>query len=469
MRDHALIFISRLPTDHMSGKTRIKKDVTHPSAVNDFTKNLCLDMLNEYQTSSQYDIIFSYHGELDDFPIQKKWNNILFTPQEDGSLGEKMKYMVDTYLTQYKKIILVGSDIPNITHQTIQEGFQQLEHHDIIIAPAEDQGYGCIGFSKNIDVFSDIQSWDSGAPEYDLMTETLTLIQKTQASCFLFPLVYDIDYKQDVVRLWNEIQNNNVLHTKYIYLKQTFQSLRENISAFQDQKDVSIIIPCYNEENTIINTLKHIQEDPNVTHEIIIVDGGSTDTTVDVIQEFIKLYPNGYIRLFSSPLPGRAAQMNHGAKFAQGNILAFLHADTLLPESAIQTIYTNITDKCIAGCFSLKFQESHTLLPLISRHSNRRAKTGMMYGDQCICIQKEVFMDMGGYKDIKIMEDVDLSYRLKKIGKTIVFPSFLTTSARRLLQHGVIKTSMVYKLLRILFFFNASQKTLLSVYKKILR
>ncbi len=154
------------------------------------------------------------------------------------------------------------------------------------------------------------------------------------------------------------------------------------------------------------------------------------------------------VLLLQSPEKGRSNQMNYGASFASGDLF-FLHADSIVPKTAISDI-ESVLQKYSAGCFRLRFEPETFLLFFCGRLSGWRViSRKIMFGDQGIFIQKELFESLGGFAKIPLMEDYELSIRLKQKGITIGrTKSILTTSARRFLDNGTIRTMIKMQILQ---------------------
>jgi len=226
------------------------------------------------------------------------------------------------------------------------------------------------------------------------------------------------------------------------------------------EKMVSIIIPVLNEEECIEIFLKHLQKFREES-EIILVDGGSEDRTTDIASKF------DYITIVSSGR-GRARQMNTGAKVANGDILLFLHADTYLPENAMNAVKEIIAGNADGGCFSLKIDSSRLPLRIASQLITRRTKiTHIATGDQTIFVRRKIFDELGGYADIPLMEDLDFTRRLKKIGTFVELDLQVFTSARRWEKWGVYKTILLMWSLRILYYIGVPPERLAQFYRDI--
>ncbi|WP_026837119.1 TIGR04283 family arsenosugar biosynthesis glycosyltransferase [Gillisia sp. JM1] len=206
---------------------------------------------------------------------------------------------------------------------------------------------------------------------------------------------------------------------------------------------VSIIIPCYNEANYIEATLKQCFSQIGDL-EIIVVDGGSTDYTTKIVEN----YPS--VVLISS-IKGRSNQLNKGAETSKGSILLFLHADTLLPPKAIVSISKAFkNEQVVGGSFYLEFDKYHVLLFLYSMLSKIN-HSFFTYGDHGIFISKQVFSEIGGFKNVSFMEDAEIQKSARKKGKFLKLNLGVKTSTRRFEKHGFSKQFFQDMLIAILF------------------
>jgi rSAM/selenodomain-associated transferase 2 len=201
---------------------------------------------------------------------------------------------------------------------------------------------------------------------------------------------------------------------------------------------ISIIIPVLNEQANIQSAIASILTGSNI--EAIVVDGGSTDDTCNLARA------QG-VTVLSSGL-GRAQQMNVGAKAATGDILVFLHADTRLPagfDALIRAALSSETGQIpIAGAFSLRIDAPQQRLRWVEIGANWRSRwLQMPYGDQAIFLRASVFTEIGGFPELPIMEDFELIQRLKRRGSIVILPASATTSARRWLEKGIFKTTLI--------------------------
>ena len=224
------------------------------------------------------------------------------------------------------------------------------------------------------------------------------------------------------------------------------------------KKTLSIIIPTLNEEKCLKILLHDITSTLSNETEIIVVDGGSTDETVDLT----KIFP---VTLVESER-GRAKQMNQGAKRACGKFIWFLHAD-----SRIDFDFEHIIKHALAnngwGWFDIQLDTPGFVYRIVEFMMNKRSRlTGIMTGDQGLFIRKDVFWKAGGFPDIALMEDIAISKILKKIDKPYPSDSQLTTSTRRWRKDGIYKTIISMSFFRFVYFIGFSPEWIERKYYK---
>src|SRR5262249_49738910 len=158
-------------------------------------------------------------------------------------------------------------------------------------------------------------------------------------------------------------------------------------------------------------------------HEVIVVDGGSTDGTTELAKDARVL----------TGVRGRAAQMNLGAKYATGDALLFLHADCALDESALDEAARLLQRRNVtAGCFRMTVPHGEWLYRSIDACATARVRMfGIIYGDQGLFLRRDLFERLGGFPELRLMEDVFLSLKLRRLGRVVVAHSRIFVSARR--------------------------------------
>ncbi len=208
---------------------------------------------------------------------------------------------------------------------------------------------------------------------------------------------------------------------------------------------LSIVIPVLNEAVNLERLLPHLGAVCSGA-EVIVADGGSSDGSAAMPPRF----PG--VRLVASR-PGRAAQMNTGARAATGDALLFLHADTRLPVGATAAVMEALQDpRVVGGRFDVRLASARLSLRVVGGMMNLRSRlTGISTGDQAIFVRRDVFEAMGGYAEIPLMEDVEFTRRLKRRGRLATLRLRATTSARRWETRGILRTVVLMWLLRFLY------------------
>lgn len=229
---------------------------------------------------------------------------------------------------------------------------------------------------------------------------------------------------------------------------------------------VSIIVPVLNEAEQLEPLLSHLQHWRDQGCEIILVDGGSTDQTLALLQA-------SPFKVATSPA-GRAVQMNTGAQTSRGELLVFLHADTQLPATALHQLAalgqtnTNTTNNNRWGFFQVRIVGRSIWLKLVSWMMNRRSQwTGIATGDQALFINRELFNTLGGFPEQPLMEDIEICKRLRAINKPLCLAGPATTSGRRWDQQGVWRTIILMWRLRFAYWRGVSADELAQYYRRV--
>jgi rSAM/selenodomain-associated transferase 2 len=222
---------------------------------------------------------------------------------------------------------------------------------------------------------------------------------------------------------------------------------------------ISIIMPVLNEARTLASTLRAAQALRQAGVELIIVDGGSDDTT-------LALCVGAADQVLQAPR-GRARQMNFGARQAGASTLLFVHADTTLPAGAQDMVAERLSSGGHRwGRFDVSITGRAAMLPFIAACMNLRSRlTGIATGDQAIFVRRDAFDAVGGFPDQPLMEDVELSRRLRRLGRPACIGAKVTTSGRRWDQHGVWRTILLMWRLRLLYWLGVPAERLARAYR----
>jgi rSAM/selenodomain-associated transferase 2 len=222
---------------------------------------------------------------------------------------------------------------------------------------------------------------------------------------------------------------------------------------------ISIIIPALNEATALSATLAPLQPWRARGHEVVVVDGGSTDGTPEIARPMAD-------QVIASPR-GRAAQQNAGAAAATGDVLLFLHADTLLPPDADRLVLDGLrTTGRGWGRFDVRLSGVAPGLRVVERMISLRSRvTGIATGDQAIFVHAEWFRRAGGFPPIPLMEDVALSTALKRLGPPLCLRDRATTSSRRWEERGIARTILLMWRLRLAYALGADPARLADRYR----
>ena len=219
---------------------------------------------------------------------------------------------------------------------------------------------------------------------------------------------------------------------------------------------LSIIVPALDEAAGIAATLQALAQLRAAGHEVIVVDGGSVDRTMEIAAVSAD-------RIISAPR-GRARQMNAGAAIATGDALVFLHADTRLPEHAAKLVQQALAERSW-GRFNVRIEGNSPWLAIVAFCMNWRSRlTGIATGDQAIFVRRGAFAAAGQYPEIPLMEDVELSARLKRISAPACIAARAATSGRRWERRGVLRTVLLMWRLRLAYFLGARPEDLARRY-----
>ncbi len=220
---------------------------------------------------------------------------------------------------------------------------------------------------------------------------------------------------------------------------------------------ISLVIPVLQEGPELQCHLPRVMALPGI-HEVLVVDGGSTDDSVDVARRL-------GAKVIHSP-PGRGTQMNRGADEAAGDVLLFLHADSWLESGAVQEVERLLGEEGVAaGVFRQRIEGDGRLFRWIEQAASLRSRwLGLPYGDSGLFLRREMFDRAGGFPDIPLCEDLGIARRLRRIGKLVLAESRVHLSPRRWQEKGVTRTTVLNWFVAISFGLGVSPRRLYRTY-----
>lgn len=345
--------------------------------------------------------------------------------QAGRDLGERMFRAFRIVLGKgYHSCVLIGTDVPELKAEHIRRAFHVLERADVVFGRTSDGGYYLVGMKMLRQEVFGLEHYGHGK----VLEDTVRELKLHGIQVGYTDTLDDMDNREDLKGFLNRAREN-----QYLQKTSTFRYVNQ-------LSRISIIVPVYNERKTIISMQDQLRPLKNCC-EIIFVDGGSKDGTLEMISD--------EFTVLSAP-KSRAAQMNMGAMASCGDILFFLHCDSELPPHPIEEIRKVMKDYQV-GCFGIKFRSRNFFMftcRIISNHRIRDRK--VMFGDQGIFINRELFFDMGMFPDIPIMEDYQFSLNLKKRNISIgMTKKRIITSDRRFPEGTLPKLRLMWKMNRL--------------------
>ena len=335
----------------------------------------------------------------------------LFRPQCEGDLGERMsRAFEESFREGSPATVIIGADCPGLTSELLSAAFDALSTNRVVLGPANDGGYYLIGLSRAApEIFRGI-AWGTDT----VFADSLRILAQSDVKPALLECLDDVDRPEDV---------------------SAFRAIVEKEEA--DVSRVSVIIPALNEAENIHAAVTSARE--GRPREILVVDGGSTDDTIQ------RAFEAGATVIQSAP--GRAKQMNAGAARASGNVFLFLHADTLLPRDFLSAVSDALHQpNVVAGAFRFRINSRFAGKWFVEWTTNLRSRWWQMpYGDQGLFLRRSVFEELGGFGDLPFMEDYEFVRRLRRRGRIVTLKQDAPTSGRRWQRLGFLRATWINK------------------------
>jgi hypothetical protein len=337
--------------------------------------------------------------------MMRRWlgRDLRYVEQGEGDLGSRMGRVVEEAASGGAgRIVIVGTDCPGIDRMTLGEAFRALETNDVVIGPARDGGYYLVGVTRPVPGLFEGVPWGSGRVLARTLEEARRMSLRTQ----LLGELRDVDTADDLP-VWGAAQAGA-------------------------KQRISVIIPALNEGGLVGAAVRSaLAEDV----EVLVVDGGSGDDTIESAQR-----AGGRVLCTTR---GRGAQMNVGAMSATGDVLLFLHADTVLPVGWVEAVRCGLNGKgVLVGAFSLGLSGEDRWKRLVAGVANLRSRLGgLPYGDQALFVRRERFRASGGYALMPIMEDYEWIGRMRRLGRVLMLREAVRTSDRRWQRLGMVRTA----------------------------
>lgn len=346
--------------------------------------------------------------------------------QKGRGLGERMRNALFEAIDRgAEQAVLVGTDIPHLTADHLEDAFDALNRSDLVLGPSHDGGYWLVGMRRKADIFQGIQ-WGSA----NVLNQTLAAAQKHGLSFNCVQTLNDMDTEAD---------------------------LKDGLPSKDWQRPyLSVIIPTLNEEKHMASVIQSVR---STECEIIVTDGGSSDQTRAIARDLGVKVITG--------IHGRAEQQNAGAAAANGKVLLFLHADTLLPDDYSDQVFcTLMAHQVVAGAFQFRTDYDHWGMRLIEKIVCLRSTLLQMpYGDQALFLPKRTFEKVGGFPSVPVAEDLYLVRRLSQLGRIALASGAAVASGRRWRDIGIFRATLINYIIAIGCLVGVDPKKLSPLYR----
>lgn len=340
--------------------------------------------------------------------------------QGEGDLGARLTRGLERALKTAPAALAIGADSPGLPLAALDDARRGLETNDAVVGPAADGGFYLLGLRRLPDGLLEDLPWS--APE--TFERTCARLLERGLSVHVCPSWFDVDRPEDLDRLRRLLLRGDALAPATSGVLGKIPS---------PPPRVSVVVPTLDEEARIERQLRNLAAS-GPWHDVVVADGGSRDRTVE------RACAVDGVRVVEAPR-GRGPQLNAGARAASGDVLLFLHADVELPPDAIRHVAEALADpRAVAGAFrtwTVPDAPGHPLAPLLHLADLRSRTTRLPYGDQALFVRAGVFERLGGFPEQPLMEDLEMSRRLRRAGLIRTVRARVRVSGRRFLARPV--------------------------------
>ncbi|MCA9160508.1 MAG: TIGR04283 family arsenosugar biosynthesis glycosyltransferase [Planctomycetales bacterium] len=375
-----------------------------------------------------------------------------YREQQGDDLGSRLNHAIQQAFSRgAERVVVFGTDCHELDEQRLAQAFDALRSNsnsveinsrdtfascDVVLGPALDGGYYLIGMKQPQSLLFEGIEWGTN----QVLDQTKLKAREAGLRCAELSSLSDVDYPEDVISMRSERAG---------FPRELFRVQPGRLS---------IVLPTLNEAGQLLQTLQAIGS-PGPQLEIIVVDGGSRDRTLEIAKEF------GCQTL--KVARGRGAQMNAGAAVSTGETLLFLHADTRLPSEYCTGVEDCLAAGHVAGAFRLGITGQRLGMRLVEYAANLRSRwLQMPYGDQALFMRANTFFNSGGFGRLPIMEDFELVARLRRTGKIGLIRQPVATSGRRWQKHGILKTTAINQLCLLAYRLGISPQPIANFYRR---
>jgi len=363
-------------------------------------------------------------------PIDEPWARKLLSradivPQQGNNLGERINH-VDRQLRAAgaARIVYIGTDAPGLNPERLQAAADHLEHADTVLAPAADGGVVLMASRKPWPALDDLP-WET-----ELLCSALTDVCGGYRDVALVQPGNDIDYWADLVQALPELRADE-REWRQMLVDWTMRQLR-----------VSVVVPAYRDNDALLALLPSLHKLLREQDEIVVVDGDNDAVCRELCDEHVATYINSE--------PCRGLQLDTGARAANGDILWFLHADSVPHEDSLPAIHSQIAAGANGGYFRFRFTgPERWYKSFLERAINWRSRNGIPYGDQGLFANAQSYRAVGGFAHEPLFEEVGLVTKLRAQGEFAPVEASIGVSPRRWERDGWVRRTLHNRLLAI--------------------